>query len=706
MVFNDSLWNIHEAGIIIDSNAISVKNIRINKNDQEFLIDGKISENKDDELRISFTNFILDNLNLFTRNWGIELHGKVNGTSVLANYYKDPYFDNDITIDSLIVNNEGLGETRILSHWYNTEKELKYKIISRLHNMTRLHLAGNYFPENKEISFNARMNKMRLDLLNPYLKDNFSDIRGIASGDVNLTGTVNKPLINGSLKLQKTSFTVDYLKTRYSFTDDLSICDNNLLFDNTILYDQEANKAEINGKISSNNLRNIGLDIKIETPSFLFLNTNEKDNNLFYGRGLGSGIVHFYGSPGNLTIDISAKTEGNSMLHIPMYTSESVENYDFITFTGPVEEEKNNQTVMVKKPAKKTNDNSGVELNFDLEITPDMKAQIIFDSKLGDVIKATGNSNFKMQLDRNGRFTIFGEYVIEEGDYLFTLRNLINKKFEIESGSKIIYSGDIEEGELDVVAVYKTKGSVNTLLGTGLLGDTTQTQVKRVPVDCKIYLTGNMYSPEKRFDIELPTVDAQTQEEVSLLLNTDEKLIRQFLSLLVLNNFYPDPEITGINNGVATNATGGVGTTGMVTTSELLSNQLSHWLSQISNDLDIGVNYRPGDQLTTDEVEVALGAHLLNDRVSITGNIDMGGNEIVPTTEESTTSNIVGDFILDIKLNKSGKLRAKAFNRENDDILFKNSQYTQGVGIVYRKEFERLFGKREDDEKEKNDQTD
>ena len=154
---------------------------------------------------------------------------------------------------------------------------------------------------------------------------------------------------------------------------------------------------------------------------------------------------------------------------------------------------------------------------------------------------------------------------------------------------------------------------------------------------------------------------------------------KQFLSLIVINSFLPNTNwVPPTSQSITSSYAPAVG----VTTSELLSNQLSNWLSQISNDFDIGFRYRPGDEISSDEVEVALSTQLLNDRVSINGNVDMGG-------ETSTkTSNIVGDFTVDVKINKSGKLRVKAFTRANEELLYEWSPYTQGVGLFYREEFD------------------
>ena len=187
-------------------------------------------------------------------------------------------------------------------------------------------------------------------------------------------------------------------------------------------------------------------------------------------------------------------------------------------------------------------------------------------------------------------------------------------------------------------------------------------------------------NPNINFDIFLPTADEETKTYLKNSINTDEELSKQFLSLLVINSFLPDPNLTP---STFQPSTPGYSPAVGIATSELLSNQLSHWLSQISNDFDIGFNYRPGDEITSNEMEVALSTQLLNDRVTINGNVDVRGNQATQTN----TSNIAGDFNVDVKINQSGKLRVKAFTRANDKLIYEWAPYTQGIGLFYREEF-------------------
>jgi hypothetical protein len=209
---------------------------------------------------------------------------------------------------------------------------------------------------------------------------------------------------------------------------------------------------------------------------------------------------------------------------------------------------------------------------------------------------------------------------------------------------------------------------------------TDERYARRIPVECQIVMRDKLMTPDISFSIEVPAADPEIRQRVQGILNTEEKRNKQFLSLLVINNFLPDQDMIGPGRG----SSFGMSATeaSKTTVSEFFSNQLSNWLSQLSRDVDFGFNWRPGDEMTSDEVEFALSTQVLNDRVSINGHVDVGGRY-------TNTSNIVGDFDVDIKLNRSGKLRLKAFTRANDNLIRPHlSPYTQGVGLFYREDFD------------------
>ena len=301
--------------------------------------------------------------------------------------------------------------------------------------------------------------------------------------------------------------------------------------------------------------------------------------------------------------------------------------------------------------------------------------QLLIDPKAGDVIRGNGSGKLNISLSRNGDFKIFGDYAIEEGDYLFTLKNILNKKFEVEKGGKISFNGNIESAEIDLTAKYRNiKTSLSPILFPILQDPKYEA---RIPVEPQLNLSGNLFNPVVGFNIYLPNADEETRTYLRNAITTEEEKSKQFIYLLVMNSFYADPSYRA-SSGVT-----GTGTSAMaVTTTEMLSNQLSNWLSQISNDFDVGFLYTPGTKdLSSQQLQVALSTQLLNDKVTINGNFDVTGTE----TEETP---LIGDFDIEYRLTE--KLRFKVFNRYNNPYTGKGAPYTQGLGFSLRQDFNKL----------------
>jgi hypothetical protein len=176
--------------------------------------------------------------------------------------------------------------------------------------------------------------------------------------------------------------------------------------------------------------------------------------------------------------------------------------------------------------------------------------------------------------------------------------------------------------------------------------------------------------------------DEATRTYLKNIIKTEEEKSRQFLYLLVMNSFYADPSF----GSSLTSTTTATGTSAMaVTTTEMVSHQLSNWVSQISNDFNVGFVYRPGyKDLNSNEVQLALSTQLLNDKVAINGNFDVRG------TGGSTdnTDQLIGDFDIEYKLTEN--IRFKVFNRFNNPYTGRQADYTQGVGLFFKQDFDKF----------------
>lgn len=691
---HDTIWKINPSVIVIDSNSVNIQKLSIRNNENYFLIDGALSLSTTDTMHLEFNGINIGPLNnLYEKQMAndpnmikLALGGILNGSISFTDVYRNFMFESDIKLKDFTLLGSHYGEVKIGSVWNNIKKVADVEANNNFKGRKMFDITGFYDPGKHNVDLTAKADKLPIGLLNPLLKMFASGITGTASGTVRLTGEFSKLMLTGALMGENDTIKIDYLQTRYRLNDSIRFDKTGIKFNNIKALDDKGNIAILNGTVFHKYFKDFTVDLTISIPKtndFMALNTKPKDNDLFYGTAFtaGGSVTTIRSNGSVLSFDISGKTGKNTRFNIPLNSGLSVTDKAFINFVD-VNPDKQDNILLVKKipPANQTQ--NLLEINFDLEVTPDAEVQIIFDSKVGDIMKGTGRGNLNINLNRKGEFKMYGDYIIEDGDYLFTAGNILNKKFTVQNGGKISFNGSVEDADIDIKAIYKTKASLYNIM-PGMLPDAKLKE--RIPVECLMTLTGNLFNPVVEFDITLPTADEETRAYLRSMIKTDEDMNRQILFLLVMNSFYADPS-TGASQTTADISSATMG----VTTTEMLSNQLSNWLSQISNDFDIGVVYRPGSSTmpNSQEVQVALSTQLLNDKVTINGNFDVGGSQAITGTTQGNNA-ITGAFNVEFKITE--KIRFKVFNRSNDNFYIDNGiQYTQGVGLFYRQEFNKF----------------
>ena len=676
IVFNDSLWKMSDFRIMADPERILVDGFRLSHDAENFGVQGAISRNQSDTLFVDFNNVSLDNRTRLTGPEDFALKGRMTGDARLYDMRNKAKFLAEVRIDSLSVNGQPMGTTTLSSRSAGTGEPLLMEVLIQRGTIKTLRLTGQYNPVSDSLDFDLTVDKLRMDIANPFVNDDLLDVKGLVSGKVDIRGTSKIPLISGEVLMQKGSFILNYLNTRFYFTDKLVITPDAFTINKMDVQDEEGHHATVSGAVRHQNFNKISLDFDLDFKEFVLLNEIESRNYGYWGRGYGTGRGTIRGPLRSLNIDVSARTTAKTKFFVPVSTTDEARLMDFVTY--------------VQKPIDDSDfdlldfyyvDNKGYEVNLygatvniDLEVTPDAEVQLIFDSKVGDIIHAKGSGNLRVFIPPTSGFTLTGDYTIEQGDYQFTLQNMPVKKLIIEPGATLKWTGDVSNAQLDIDAVYRTKASLYDLLQD----ETNPDLAARIPVECHLLMTGYLENPNFDFNIVLPPTSndiARTQ----LQNLTKEELNKQVISLLILNRFTP---LQGTGSGTSR----GYENAGLSTTTEVLSNQLNYWLSQISKDFDVGFNYRAGDQLSSDEVEVALSKQFLDNRMTININ---GNYDVRPST--TSTNQLVGDVEVEYKIKESGKVRVKAFTRANDHLLYEYAPYTQGVGLFYREEFD-TFG--------------
>lgn len=674
LALNDTIWNVGLATVDFDKNLIAVNNINLFNKHQSLNITGKASGVKSDSIEVSFNNIDISSINFLTQSSGYRFAGLITGNAKVSNIKENPILASDISLKDLTINDRLVGTTVIRSTWDNLSEQFNIDVATHRNDSSIFKMEGYYKPKDDYLNLAVNLNSLMFERFSPYLAGVMSKPEGYVTGVINIDGKLKKPHINGRLKANNVGFTVDFLNTHFWLNAPIEIKEGEAFIKNGKLRDTKDGTATVDASFTHNFFNDIKYKVNVYPKNLLCLKTTQKENELFYGTAYVSGATTISGTLNALQIDVNATTEKNTSVMIPLNSASEVSTSEFVTIAKP----KTDEIIIEEKKQEEADQQMQLNINMQLNVNNNAEAQIIIDPKVGDIIKATGNGNLKMEINPNQNiFKIFGDYTIESGDYLFTLQNIINKHFKIDNGSSLRWNGDAANANIDIRAVYKLKSALSDLLN-----DTSAQFKRRIPVECQILMTEKLLQPTIKFNIDVPNIDAETSGKVRNALNTEEKVSKQFLSLLVINSFFPDMAFTEMQSQSGQQGQSFGSASVSVTASEFLSNQLSNWLSQLSKTFDIGFKYRPGDQVSNNEVELAISTQLFNDKVTVNGNVDMGGNK------KTSSSAFAGDF--DIQYKITPKVSVKGFTRANDNLIYERSPYTQGVGIFYREEFDNL----------------
>lgn len=663
LFFGRGNWtNTEVAHIRMDSTAIRVDSLILHNDGQHIVVDGLISHDPEAALAFEMIDVRMENLAPFMG--GPTITGSLSGDGRIMDIYKDPYLLSYLCLDTLMIGGRLVGDLRTSAVWNEDDRSIDVNGVLTRGEIKALDFSGTIAPgREEELDLRIVMDRFDLAFIDPYMPEGMSGLQGRVTGSLAADGRLLDPQVHGVLELEEAGLRIDYLNTTYTFSHQVKVEPDMFALDLATVRDEEGNTARLNATVLHDGFSGWNFNVFAEVDRFLCLNTSVHDNALYYGKAYGTGDIEVSGEVGSLQITVDATTAPGTNIRFPLGGSTEISGISFVRFiTGDT-------TVLAQEQVL---DLTGIDLNMKVLLTPDARFELIFDPTVGDILSGSGRGTIEMGVTQLGEFTMRGEVLITDGTYLFTLRNVVNKRFELQQGGLITWYGDPFDAQLDLRAVYKLRAPL-----FDIMFDKNDAYRRRVPVEVVMGLRDKLMNPEIDFAVRLPTVDESVRTQVNSVLSTEQELNRQVFALIVLNKFLPPPTYAG-PAGSANVA----GTTG----SELLSNQVSNWLSRISRDFDLGLNYRPGDNISQDEFELAVSTQLFNERLLLSTNVGVMYGERGGTRPNNA---VVGDFQMEYLLTRDGKLRAKAYSQSNDRNLNRADQAltTQGVGLAFREEF-------------------
>jgi hypothetical protein len=688
----DKIWKIDPANkIFITKSTYGFENLIISHHNQSMSLDGEISEDTEHESLVRINQFELSNLNSIFKS--TKLNGLLNAEFSLKNVLNGIQAIGNLSLDSMEVDGFKIGNIKGASSYDITSNTIKVGLEVHREDLKVIDLMGDIVPPSDssygDINLKANLREAELDILNPILYGVLTDIGGKATGTFQITGNSKNISVKGVADVKKGKFKIPYLGTNYFFEDKVYLTENMIGFKKLKLRDSEGNTGIINGGLYHDHFQHFIVNISGKIDKMLLMKLEEKDNKLFYGNAVVSGDFEIKGSFDDLVINAHAISKKGTKIFIPINMNSSAEKQSYIKFVSK-------KAKIFKTVKKDSVDVSGLKMELNIEITPDAYTEIIFDKRTGDLIRGHGNGNLKLSIDTRGEFGMEGNYQFMEGWYNFTLAGLINKEFKIKPGSDISWTGNPYEGIMNINAEYNQFVSMKPLLKDSTYLKNPEIS-RKYPAMVNLGLTGNLLTPEIKMNIDIlrnPSFmnDVVTAFKAKLSAN-EQELNRQVFSVLVLGGFAPENSFSGIASP-ANNL------------SEMLSNQLSNWLSQVDENLQIDVNLNALDRNALNAFQMRLSYTALDGRLRITRD---GGFRNVQNSNQTNLSNIAGEWTIEYLLSNDGKFRLKLYNRINQNILINSSgggaNNSAGFSILHTQNFNSLkdlFSKNADTENKSN----
>jgi hypothetical protein len=687
----DKKWTFEDnRKIYFNKNTVIFDSVSIYNMDHRITLAGKSSEGRTNGSVLMNQIDIADFAHFITT---VKLRGIIDGNLHLG----ESNVDSKLTISDFNVDTLYIGDVEGKTAWNSAAQQMNMDVNILRKSTNIFNLTGFYIPESdsksEEINLTASFTQTDISPLNAIAEDIFTSISGYATGYATITGTLSEPVVKGDIDVEDGQFTVPFLGTTYHFSDKIELKNDRISFDKVKLKDVNNRVCVISGGLNHTHFKNFVLDFKGEFPhdhGFQVLNLSEDQGDIFYGEAYVTGNWEIMGALNKIKITANAKSQPNTKIFIPLDTYAGAEHESYIRFVDPTRK-------IADVNQKKVLDLTGIEMDFNFDITPDAYTEIIFDKKAGDIIRGNGYGNMRLTIDTRGDFNMFGNYEITKGKYNFTLAGIINKEFTIDPGSTIKWQGDPYEAILDIKTRYRIFTSLKPTF-TGLTQDdplySSPEAQRKYPVNVLMALKGNLTSPEISLGLKIEDKypgqfgGYVTSFETYVAGNPSE-MNKQAFSLIVMRTLTP---INGVNSSAS-------GT--YANLSELLSNQLSSFVSQFDDNLEINVDLTTLDKNGLNTFNMRFAYTALDGRLRIS---HQGGNY---TNTANAATNIVGEWTVEYVLSPSGNLRAKVYNKINQNALITSTSTTTtmaaGMSIFHTQGFDKVneIFKRKNPKKEK-----
>ena len=706
IMLGEKKWLLNPADIIYRKNELTVDMLNFSHGDQHIIINGKATPQATDSIVADLKDvdvaYILNLVNFHS----VDFAGKASGKAVVKSIFQTPEAYANLDVKDFVFENGPLGTLHAKAAYDNQEGQINIDATAEDGPEHLTVINGYVSPKRNYIDLGIEAHNTSLKFMENFCGSFLNNVEAWCKGKLNVVGDlkninlVGDVVAHGRMHMKQlgTDYTFNHLRA-HAIPDDIQ-------FEGDSIYDSHYNGkhshfALIRGGIHHKHLTRLSYDLDIDANNFLGFDTHEFGDDTFYGTVFATGTVGIHGKSGETIIDIDATPEPHSIFVYNVASPDAISAGSFIHW--------NDATPYIYRPYSPDNDkdkkkdsssnfSSDMRINFLVNTNPNLTLKLMMDDQTGDYITLNGNGVIRANYYNKGGLDMFGNYVVDHGQYKLTIQNIIKKDFDFQPGGTIAFGGDPYNAPLNLQAKYTVNGVPLSDLNIGRSFSS-----NNIRVDCLMDITGTPGAPKVDFSMDLPTVNSDAKQMIYSVINSQEEMNQQVLYLLGIGRFYTQTKNNQTSEDASQQSQTSLAMQSLLsgTISQQINNVLSSFVN--SSNWNFGANISTGNEgFNNAEYEGILSGRLLNNRLLFNGQFGYRDNA-------NATQSFIGDFDLRYLIFPNGNLSIHVYNQTNDRYFTRNSLNTQGVGLIMKKDFfnlRDLLGiKKKSKDKEKEDKN-
>ncbi len=684
IMLGEKKWLLNPADIIYRKNELTVDMLNFSHGDQHIIINGKATPKATDSIVADLKDvdvaYILNLVNFHS----VDFAGKASGKAVVKSIFQTPEAYANLDVKDFVFENGPLGTLHAKAAYDNQEGQINIDATAEDGPEHLTVINGYVSPKRNYIDLGIEAHNTSLKFMENFCGSFLNNVEAWCKGKLNVVGDlkninlVGDVVAHGRMHMKQlgTDYTFNHLRA-HAIPDDIQ-------FEGDSIYDSHYNGkhshfALIRGGIHHKHLTRLSYDLDIDANNFLGFDTHEFGDDTFYGTVFATGTVGIHGKSGETIIDIDATPEPHSIFVYNVASPDAISAGSFIHW--------NDATPYIYRPYSPDSDkdkkkdsssdfSSDMRINFLVNTNPNLTLKLMMDDQTGDYITLNGNGVIRANYYNKGGLDMFGNYVVDHGQYKLTIQNIIKKDFDFQPGGTIAFGGDPYNAPLNLQAKYTVNGVPLSDLNIGRSFSS-----NNIRVDCLMDITGTPGAPKVDFSMDLPTVNSDAKQMIYSVINSQEEMNQQVLYLLGIGRFYTQTKNNQTSEDASQQSQTSLAMQSLLsgTISQQINNVLSSFVN--SSNWNFGANISTGNEgFNNAEYEGILSGRLLNNRLLFNGQFGYRDNA-------NATQSFIGDFDLRYLIFPNGNLSIHVYNQTNDRYFTRNSLNTQGVGLIMKKDF-------------------